>query len=272
MLKHSRTFLAWACFVFVIAVLALIGAHSSSFQKCAASYESDNAQNKHSDLYERIPRVLVCEGAFIDENSGTLTALATIAIAAFTLTLWRATDKLWGNALEQARTAERAYTELERPYLYMEFPSSGFLIDGIGVTRSGNFILRCVNHGRTPADITQLVYGHSWLPRGKWPEPYVPEDWSLGRNRPPGTVAAPNGGFYEETTNPWGMVAPDQLVEFYHDRGSIFVTGYVRYADAFGAHHITGFNAALGHLGEGFVLRGDVRYNYTRTERDRPMT
>jgi hypothetical protein len=46
----------------------------------------------------------------IEKYNGAFTALASIAIACFTLTLWRSTDKLW-------RTSERALTELEAPVI-----------------------------------------------------------------------------------------------------------------------------------------------------------
>ena len=99
MLKHSRSFLAAACFMLVLAAFALIGTLSPSYQKCASDHESNYGQNKQANLHEtivsgvRVPVFLLCEGSFIDENNGTLTALATIAIAAFTLTLWRATTE-----------------------------------------------------------------------------------------------------------------------------------------------------------------------------------
>ena len=100
MLKHGSRFLVWACFALAIALFALIGAFSPSYQKCTAEHKHDYGHNKQSDLYEPVanaarllPMFLMCEGAFIDENGVTITALATIGIAAFTLTLWRATTE-----------------------------------------------------------------------------------------------------------------------------------------------------------------------------------
>jgi hypothetical protein len=100
LLKHSRSFLAWSCFALALALMAWIGSLSPSYQKCAAEHERHYGNNESTNLHERSPNLreimpvfLMCEGAFIDENSGTLAALATIAIAAFTLTLWRATTE-----------------------------------------------------------------------------------------------------------------------------------------------------------------------------------
>lgn len=45
-------------------------------------------------------------GAWIETNSDFLTAAATVAIAAFTLTLWRATVKLWTISQQQSKHME----------------------------------------------------------------------------------------------------------------------------------------------------------------------
>ena len=87
MLKHSRTLLVWACFVLVLASFVLIGTFSPSYQKCTADHENYDGQNKQDYLHQTVvngphlPLFFVCEGAATDENSGTLTVIATIAIA-----------------------------------------------------------------------------------------------------------------------------------------------------------------------------------------------
>src|SRR4051794_35263363 len=49
----------------------------------------------------------VCTWYFTDKNNGALIALATIALSAFTFTLWQATDRLWRTSQEHARHLER---------------------------------------------------------------------------------------------------------------------------------------------------------------------
>ena len=48
---------------------------------------------------------------------------------------------------------------------------------------------------------------------------------------------------------------------------SIWLTGFVRYADIFGGHYITGFNQAFDTFRGRFVARGGQAYNYTRNEK-----
>ena len=123
MLKRRRSFLTGACFVFALAALALIGTFSPSYQKCAADHERTQAQNEQPDLHKHvagrvhIPLFWLCEGAFIDENNGTLGALATIAIAAFTLTLWRATTEHGRLTREVLDLARDEFNATHRPRL-----------------------------------------------------------------------------------------------------------------------------------------------------------
>jgi hypothetical protein len=48
-------------------------------------------------------------GKFLNDYSAATTALATIATAGFTLTLWRATDKLWKSSENTAKNQLRAF-------------------------------------------------------------------------------------------------------------------------------------------------------------------
>jgi hypothetical protein len=127
MLKHSRTFLTAACFALVLAALGLIGTFSSSYQKCTSDEERNHSQNKQSNLDEnissaiQIPVFWLCEGKFIDENNGTLTALATIAIAAFTLTLWRATTEQGRLTREAIELGNREFAATHRPRFQIRF-------------------------------------------------------------------------------------------------------------------------------------------------------
>ena len=115
----------------IIFVVALIGAFSPSYQKCAANHERHDGQNEQPELHEtiagrpHIPLFFVCEGAFIDENNGTLTAIATIAIAGFTLTLWRATTEQARLTRDSLQLARDEFTATHRPRIrirYIENP------------------------------------------------------------------------------------------------------------------------------------------------------
>jgi len=109
----------------VLAAFALIGTLSPSYQKCTADHERHDSQNEQPDLDKTIassayvPLFFVCEGAFVDENNGTLTALATIAIAGFTLTLWRATTKQAGLTRDAIELGNREFVATHRPKLIL---------------------------------------------------------------------------------------------------------------------------------------------------------
>jgi hypothetical protein len=130
MLNRSRGFLAIALFVFGAAVIAWAGIYSPSFQKCNTGYESSNPQNPTSDSdqpivtlgrSERLWRFAHCEGVFLDENSAAITAIATLAIAAFTLTLWLATGKQVEITGSLAELTDREFIATHRPRMIVHF-------------------------------------------------------------------------------------------------------------------------------------------------------
>lgn len=109
MKNRGRTFLAWSGFASTLAILLWLGSITPSFEKCVAEHEKGRDQSITAQSHEVVsirffPRVGIffrCQGVVIDENGATLTALATIAIAGFTLTLWLATT-------EQGRLTQQA--------------------------------------------------------------------------------------------------------------------------------------------------------------------
>jgi hypothetical protein len=124
---------------------------SPTFQKCKAEY----SQNKDSTSSEKDPTgfgmvgYVECIGEFIDANDGGITALATIVIAAFTFTLWRATTEqgtLTRIAISDAR--ESSNREL-RAYISVVIGTAAFQERPSGTKFAGHPTLR--NSGRTPA-------------------------------------------------------------------------------------------------------------------------
>jgi hypothetical protein len=97
-------------------------------------------------------------GAFFRRYRDDINALATVAIASFTIVLSIATIQLW-------RTTERGFTELERPWIHI-VPTDNTLRRfwneiswanrPIGVTIEISF--QFVNYGKVPAAVTVLHY------------------------------------------------------------------------------------------------------------------
>jgi len=125
MLRYSRTFLSISLVLFVATIFAWGATYSRSFTECESHNQTDKSHAKQPQFNQavaRAPKVrlvplfLRCQGAFIDENNGTLTAIATIAIAAFTLTLWR-------RAVQRSRLrfgpgeSEKPHADANRPVM-----------------------------------------------------------------------------------------------------------------------------------------------------------
>jgi hypothetical protein len=110
-----------------------------------------------------------CGLEFVEVNHGPLTALATIALAIFTTTLWRATSKL----VKHTPKVERAYIS----------GGGGYRIDpNTGAIDFRRFVLTVQNYGKTPgtviayaafvADRTNLPPRPAYLAPGFTPTPF----------------------------------------------------------------------------------------------------
>jgi hypothetical protein len=107
---------------FVLALAILLGLFiscerffSPSFKECIAKHQaynaSDTAKENPSGFLGSISAYVECTGDFVDKNNGSITALATIIIAAFTATLWRATTA-------QGKLAREAFIADKRAFVF----------------------------------------------------------------------------------------------------------------------------------------------------------
>lgn len=115
---------------------------------------------------------------FLDEHNGTISAIASVAVAGFTAVLWWSTDKLWTEARAQqeltresvkasvasaeaaakaADISERSLKSLETPYIY---PSPVFKPDDPNET----ILVTLKNYGRSPATVTEVRVGFHITP------------------------------------------------------------------------------------------------------------
>lgn len=222
-----------------------------------------NAEQKKHELCQQWRSAKAAEDAaqfglwqFCVASFGLLGLIGTVYYAAM------AAD----GARQAAHTAERALLDLERPHVYVEITSTG-LVDGrLSDLPTGNFTFEFVNHGRTPAIITELA--DNYVPVAGDPErdlpPPIDPSVTRGRAMPEGVIAPPSGAksppFSERPIN---VTESSRLLR---QRQNLFFIGYVRYRDIFGSRYITGFCAVHDRLANRFVLMGDGRYNYTRKE------
>jgi hypothetical protein len=96
-----REKLFWLCVgaALVVLFLSLIPAH---YEICEIS---EKTKDEHCASYQVAQFLGIKIPQFLDRMGGVLTALATVAIAAFTLTLKRATDRLWDAGERQIQFA-----------------------------------------------------------------------------------------------------------------------------------------------------------------------
>jgi len=179
---------------------------------------------------------------WLETHDGAITALATIAIAAFTYTLYRSTEKLWKageqqialaqtsaettrRVLDHTRTVERAYVKIS----HVE-PGLVFATDGtVRVT------VQVKNFGRTPANVTDLILTPFVVrPRMALPEKPIYEV----------TQGYPSARAFLVANDRIFTHAAFPLPEFQQvllGQLTLYLLGYVDYVDTFGQRHRGGY-------------------------------
>jgi hypothetical protein len=231
--------------------LALWGTAMSfthSYEECEAKHGAKYSQPYKPSGDEKVETLLRCQGESLDANGDLLTAIGTLAIAIFTWTLWRSTDR----ASEHFRASERAYMLMSH--------KSGLQIEGqkIGVT------MQIRNWGKTPGTVTDNVLGPVFF-AGKGRLPPKP-DYNLLRTANPEAFLAPSGKI--QWTQEFEIGIPD-LAEVTAGRITLIMFGYVDYRDQFGGRFRNGYAREYGTVltpdgnNLGFV-RDAPGYNYDR--------
>jgi hypothetical protein len=161
--------LAGTCAVLVFVAWVISG--SQSFQTC---FQENKRTNTYQSLYENgsvISKMIVrtrlngeCGVHFFGDESSAITSLATLLIAAFTFTLWRATDKMWiagekqlkiaadalGHTISVDNTTQRAYIGRVSTIQLKPYTTN----DGVRIVRV-EYTPTWENNGQTPAiDVT----------------------------------------------------------------------------------------------------------------------
>jgi hypothetical protein len=211
-----------------------------------------------------------------DKITDWLLVLLNFLLVCSTSLLWRANNR-------SAAIAERALTELERPFITLEILDLGIPLTGNGTAASptSKFKYRFVNHGRTPARIIEQVRAWPIIDRvneiedeksnrytSVLPEPIDPMT-QPGETLPFGAVVSRENPYLMSIdANPSIDIARLSLRPFFHGSGNdLYFCGYIRFVDIFEHRYIFGFCAMYDFRDHRFILRGDERYNYTRQEK-----
>jgi hypothetical protein len=164
------------------------------------------------------------------------------------------------------RKLMQAAIDMERPYVYGSVSKPGLTVAPSGtqnVLTRGTLELCIYNIGKTPANLTRLDYSISIAPHGGI-APAIDPAAVGGRELPIGTISVTGDPFFETEKLSLQFVSEESdIVNF---KKTVWIVGFVRYADIFNRHHISGFALAFDPLAGRFVRRGGQKYNYARDE------
>jgi len=170
-------------------------------------------------------------------------------------------------AQKSADIAERSLTQLERPHVFAHVRAAGLKVvqsaDGQSQLERDTLELVIYNFGRTPAQLTHLEYNIGVANHGQILAP-IDHTRIAGRPLPVGTISANGDPFMETATMKLQFLQEE--TDILRNQKSIWVVGFVRYADFFGNHHVTGFTEVLDVWAGKYVRRGDKAYNYAASE------
>ncbi len=256
----------------------------SPFDEVNCYEQTENASEEHQAIFDGFLsrpwstsintgcRIAASLSDFIDRRHDLINALAAVAVALFTYTLWRSTEKLFAAAKQQGidmaasiATAKRSadLTQLaleaaETPYLV---PIVARFIKGKDVEPPSPSVIplgsyRFENCGRSPAIILESRI----------------EKYATGRMPDPVHFPFLETNLYHTSILPQGRLTD----KIYITQGMFegwtpadqervaWLVGAVRYTDVFGNHFITGFcfyrNARYGH----WIAIGSISHNFRR--------
>jgi hypothetical protein len=195
------------------------------------------------------------------------TALATIAIATFTLTLWLSTEKMWEVTKRSTEIAERALTELEAPFVVVKITAPGFAKPaGLGVTYMGQVPINFsfINYGRTPALMLECFEDLISIPIGSDLPPERNPVKQRSAPLPYGIVAGPGGGESQEFSY---RFTPDGDGTHNFKTNAVYFVGVVRYSNIFGESYTQGFCFLYDDRSVEWINAGDENWSYCRKDK-----
>lgn len=243
-------FLLAAFLIFLAALVITERTFSPTFQQCVGAKEQNKEtgvdKEQHSASGPTIYNYVRCTGEFLDASEGTITALATIIIAAFTCTLWIATSNQ-GQLTREALVADkRAFVFATGFTPYWEKDSSGRY----------NWRFRPVwrNSGDTP---TRRLTQHTACELRNTP---LPDDFNFNyptKNSGVGLLGPryENMGGIAPPSPSVGITSQD-ILDVQEGRKFLYLMGWARYFDVFPdtPEHITRFCWIILPSGDPFTF------------------
>jgi hypothetical protein len=193
-----------------------------------------------------------------------------LALDVLNVFLVLSTIGLWFATRRSAKVAERALTELERPFVGIEIKDNGVRfdrntsVDSIVEENERNLIFQFANYGRTPATITEMLDRIEVCRPNELPA--VIDQNVTGNAFPFGVIVGADRSSTGSTRTPSEGIDQNTWMTFTHGDNELFLIGFVRFRDIFDRRHITGFCLRFNKADNRFLFEGDERYNYTRQE------
>jgi len=154
-----KTWRAW--FVGIPILLIVVGSIvclSPSFEACRDENSANQASTQQLHKNESSLKIVVrCTGTFIDSNHDSITAIATVFIALFTITLWWASAGQYDLIEQQIKLARDDFNATHRPWIPISRATfnSGFnWVQGNAIVVIS---IACKNSGNSPARRVSLA-------------------------------------------------------------------------------------------------------------------
>ena len=214
--------------VFVAAENTIVPSFQSCISQPASQQGTEATQDKALAISGAVKVQILCSMHLVDRHAGFFAALATLAIASFTLTLWRATHKLW---LTSEKTAERQL----RAYV---FPKDIIITN---LNSDPTVTITFKNCGQTPAydKVVWASMAVAVFPLEEEPKP--PE------TGPTESIAHVGPGMETHSfVKPDVPITTDEINGIQSGKAALYLCGAVNYTDAFGKRRFSRFAAYRG--------------------------
>jgi hypothetical protein len=109
----SRTILYGLLFFACLSACVFAVTLSPSYHSCVSDAHASEPNDQQYSFRGNIGILIVCETTTLNTNNGALTALGTLAVALFTLTLWVVTGTAVSLAREEFLSTKRAFVSLQ---------------------------------------------------------------------------------------------------------------------------------------------------------------
>jgi hypothetical protein len=216
-----------------------------------AHCESDNADNYYCAAY----KIAVAIGTFVDTHNGAFTALSTLAVAAFTFTLWRSTKGMLAATNNSINLARDEFISTNRPKLIVR----QFQIDPITPGNPITIHFAMVNIGSTEARPQLLGCQITlWNAQRNYFE-------APGINTTQGEINVPPIAGGQRVS--WRMVSPFSVTQQQIgliQSGSLLIQilGEITYKDGLSRQRRTGFRRSYHRLTDKFIPSSDPEEEY----------